>query len=106
MSVYSVRLFAGIINAQTALYLVPASTVIVVRDLEVWFNGSGTGKIGLNIVPSSGSQLSFFVSQELAANTSQQWTGRVVLNSGDQLSANATAWPWGITASGYNLGPP
>jgi len=104
VSTYSTQLFAGQPTSGTqGLYVVPSGYVVVVRDVELYaIDGGGT--IYIAVWTSSGTSLGQLVAwQSPQPQTHMQWSGRVVMDFGQQLVYQSTSGRTEVLASGYLL---
>lgn len=104
MTVYSTKFAAGVGTGSTEdVYTVPAGYVAVVRDIEV-ISGSGASDVLVFECVSPGPlHVVIWVLYSTGANVWGQWRGRVVLVSGDAISALAPADGSTYLISGYLL---
>lgn len=104
MSVYSTQFFCGALTAGSQiLYTVPTLQTVVMRDLEA-YNGSGaTSTLTISVYRSGSFKALIANVPNLAGGLGFQWTGRAVLNPGDELEANPPGTGWTLLASGYLL---
>lgn len=104
MSVYSTSLFAG--NAPASggvLYTAPANAVVVVRDITLYNSTGGALTSSISRYASGSFAGVIFTVPSLAASAYEQWTGRQVLDAGDELvSGNSAAGVYTLI-SGYVL---
>jgi hypothetical protein len=102
VSIYSTRLaLASLSTGLTLLYTVPSNVTVVVRDVETC-NLSGSEDHLILVLRSSGGGQNILVSLGPIANGyTAQWQGRVVMNAGDELLAEAGIANWNVTVSGY-----
>lgn len=107
MSLYSIRLFAGQLEAEVnPAYTVPDGFVAVIRDIVVYNETGDTDTFNaVAIVPGPLSLIAWSFADQ-TVYTSAQWQGRQVLNAGDVLYFYAGHYPWHVLASGYLLSSP
>lgn len=104
MSVYSVQLFAGFIPvAATVVYTVPVGATVIVRDIEL-FNATSAPTDMTVSVGVSGSPLAVIARVLLVPVLAHvQWTGRAVLNPGQDIQVSGGGTGSTVLISGYNL---
>lgn len=104
MSVYTLQLFVGQLPASWAeFYTVPAGRKQVLIDMEIEVGTASSSPLLMSLQKASGGSGIFFARATLPANNSLQWTGRVALNPGDQLWANAAVANVGAILTGYDF---
>jgi hypothetical protein len=105
VSVYSTRFFYGACpNSPTELYVVPATQVLVLRDVEYYNSSAGEASMNLQLYVSGLEVATIFRVVNLAAGTTGQWQGRTVLNPTDGLGATqSNPGAFYFLASGYLL---
>ncbi len=94
---------AAITAAATTLYTVPASTRTMVKDLDICNTTGGTLTVDVYLVPSAGSAATtnaLLYGASVTANSTLQWAGTQVLNTGDTIQIKASGLGLTITASG------
>jgi hypothetical protein len=103
VSIYSVRLFAGQLGTVDAtLYTVPTNNTVVVRDVEM-YNFSNASVSFAFSASVSGTTQHWLQHVTGTAVQTDQWTGRVVLESGDLLIGHCTSTSNYCYISGYLL---
>lgn len=104
MSTYSVRLVAAAISPTfTSLYTAPASNTIVVRDIELYNNGTSSDRAVITVGVSGFGNVYLIGTDQVPLGESVQWEGRVVLRPGDTLGGFTVANFWTVLISGYEL---
>jgi hypothetical protein len=103
---YSVQIFKGDVGiGPTLLYEATDQFRSIILDVEL-YNGSGTdGTLSLSLYEAGSFGAAIVVVPTFAGGTTFHWDGRVVLESGDQLYANAPAAGFTAIVSGYELTP-
>lgn len=105
---YSQRFAAATTVAGTAstVFTCPANFVAVVRDLQAYNSGGASDALFVALVIPGPATLTLWHFAGVAASTSDQWQGRVVLNAGDQLELFSAAEAFEVLISGYLLSSP
>lgn len=100
-SVYSTELFSGTISATgvTDVYTVPDNCTLVVRDIAVLCESSGTN---IALLDKAGGAPIWFGSSAVA-NTYFHEEGRWVMQAGEILAADLGSGSWTFHLSGYVL---
>lgn len=102
--VYSTQFLTGLFPTAPVYYTVPAGYRAVLRDISVYWNGDVSGGV-LNVAIASVALVYRFTGPANVAE-GQQWTGRMVLDPGQQLEFSPASGNWGFIASGYLLSLP
>jgi hypothetical protein len=106
-NVYSTRFIQGIIAGTALFYNVPAGFVAVVRDIECMNFGTYTEGLQLVWVTGPSTTNIFQVAQPLArVGPVYSWDGRVVLQAGEQIKAQALDSNWHVRVDGFLLSIP
>lgn len=101
MSVYSTRFIAGLQTTGNLSYTVPVGSVAVLRDIEVWNNGTASTFSFLGVYVSGSLAGVIGLESDMALNHGYQWQGRVVLHQGDEIIANQSSSSALWLVSGY-----
>jgi hypothetical protein len=105
VAIYSTRFFHGPATNGQTLYTVPVGMVVVVRDLEVYnFSGAVINQVQVQLgISGTTSGVLAFVNN-VPASECAQWSGRSVVNAGEELVAfSTTAGNFSMLVSGYLL---
>lgn len=87
----------------TTVYTTPALTRAIVKCIEVCNTTSGALTLNIYLVESggtAGASNQLISALSIAANSTFQWTGTQVLNTGDLIQANGSGSGLTINASG------
>jgi hypothetical protein len=103
VSIYSVQLYGGQVTGEAVVYTAPAGVVIVIRDVETVNVAGAAATYSLDVYGASGFKSALISEVGAAANAHAQWTGRAVLDTGDEIAISSTAYPIGLLISGYSL---
>jgi len=104
---YSTQFFAGEGGSGLAvLYTVPDQYVAVLRDLEALNLGGATDSLDLITEIPGPLAVTWGRLNNVPSGEAAQWSGRLVMNPGDQLQAYSGTHDWAILASGYLLSAP
>jgi hypothetical protein len=85
------------------LYTVPANTRTFVKDIDIINTTSASIGVYVHIVPSggtAGTSNAVFYNNALPGNTTVQWTGSQIMNTGDTIQVKASTTGCTVTASG------
>lgn len=95
----------GLVTAAglTAIYTVPATTVLLLKDIRLVNNAAGATIIDLYLLASDGSAYLDVSTSDIAVNGYASWSGWIAMNAGDILRLNTTAAPCGYWVSGALL---
>lgn|SRR5512146_2263587 len=105
MAVYSVLLGAGrVLESDSVIaYTAPGTGVVVVRDIVITAASTGTGGVYVDAI--SGSAVSPLYHVIMADTiTSYHWSGRQVLQPGEQIQVATLDGQCRYRISGYQLG--
>lgn len=94
---------SAITTGVTTLYTTPASTRTFVKDMDVANTTAGAINVRVFFVPSAGSAATtnaLFYDVSVSANTTIQWLGTQIMNTGDTIQIQASGAGLTITASG------
>lgn len=105
MSIYSVRFAAQQVSAGgiVTVYTAPANIVSVLRDWRFADRSGNPNTFTLWLQLSGSTNLAFWAAATSTGFLAIGDTGRVVLNSGDQLGVSAGQLPYVAVLSGYQL---
>jgi hypothetical protein len=104
VSVYTVRFYLGELPvAWTSLFKVPAGSVYILRDIEIFSVAAQSGPLYMSVQPASGGSAQVFGAPELAANSHLQWVGRVALGAGDQVFGYSSSSGPSVIVTGYEF---
>jgi hypothetical protein len=105
MTVYSTQFFSGaLVQGQHVLYTVPANETVVLRDIELYGNIATTAQVSLSVLLSGVLSSIVYYVKELEPGLWTQWTGRAVLEQGQELASNSEIAGPMCLVSGYLLG--
>ena len=94
---------AAITTSYATIYTCPTNTKTYVKEFDIINTTSAIIYIYVSLVPVSGTagtSNALFYNNALPANTTMQWTGTQILETGQTLQVKASATGCTITASG------
>ena len=90
MSTYSTLFFSGEgVGGSQLVYTVPALSVVVLRDIEVWNNTTGPAALSVSRYVSGSFVCVVVLTPAIESNVWWQWQGRAVFNPGDEIYISA-----------------
>lgn len=104
-SVWSTRFIGeALVDGDVATYTVPDGMVAILTDVESTVSGEDSGA-SVYATGEAGNWQLFYLYPP-TADTSAQWTGRIVLQAGEELHVYQEGTTGSVTACGYLLTAP
>lgn len=94
---------AAITTSYVTIYTAPANTRAFVKDIDIVNTTAAAVSVYVSLVPvgdSAGTDNALFYANSIPANTTMQWAGTQILDTGDFISVKASATGCTITVSG------
>jgi hypothetical protein len=103
-AVYTVRFYAGNLDSDGAhtLFTVPSGYIWVLREIDALCHSAGSNSLFIERV--DGLTITGVI--DPTTNVANQWTGRCVLEPGEEFEAYIGAGNWDLYLSGYQLSLP
>lgn len=101
---YSARLFAGAVPpaGTVAVYTVPAGHVAIIQHMDA-LTGSSPPEVLFVEIVAGGVTVAYISLEQVIANVSVAWSGKIVLNQGESINIAPAAGTWTIQISGSVL---